>query len=266
MLEVDELQHFTPYKSIALEAYPIDAELGFDLAEYISLCQRYGMEALSKGPLGYRASKPEFPFEYGRAAQRAYFDAFRDLLAPLHGLRPTLRIPLAADEVSAVDVRRRVTEHLSQWAGEIPRQPARGIAPTLHRVANAGGEPRSHAAGGEAPAEQRGCLWSRIKALVGEEVQLLGPSRKHITVLDVGPGAVAVRKSRGNDDDIDRHLIEGVAGDVCRRGRMTRKEILEHIGQYHSSAICALLVATGQFQYTTNPITLLPAPDLRASH
>jgi hypothetical protein len=42
----------------------------------------------------YRAGKPtrDFPFAGGRRAQRAYFDAFRDLVAPSFGLR-VLRVP-----------------------------------------------------------------------------------------------------------------------------------------------------------------------------
>jgi hypothetical protein len=42
----------------------------------------------------YRAAKPatDFPHSGGRRAQRAYFDAFRDIAAPSFGLR-VLRIP-----------------------------------------------------------------------------------------------------------------------------------------------------------------------------
>ena len=109
--------------------------------------------------------------------------------------------------------------------------------------------------------EKRDCVWSHIKALAGMDVRLLGPSGKRIQVLRVGEGAVTVRKSTGNDDDIERHLIEGVAREVRCRGRMTREEVLGFIGQYHSSSICALLVATRLFRYTANPITLLPACD-----
>jgi len=92
-------------------------------------------------------------------------------------------------------------------------------------------------------------------------VRLLGPSGKHIRVLRVGEGAVTVRKSTGKADDIERHLIERVAREVHRRGRMTREEVLRFIGKYHSSSICALLVATGLFRCTVNPITLLLACD-----
>ncbi|MBI1923980.1 hypothetical protein HYR99_06995, partial [Candidatus Poribacteria bacterium] len=42
----------------------------------------------------------DFPFVNGRAAQRAFFDTFRDVLPPLHGLRPTLR--LAEFEVAEI--------------------------------------------------------------------------------------------------------------------------------------------------------------------
>jgi len=92
IFEFDELQHFTTYKKIVLQNYPTDLEYGFNLPQYIRYCDNYSREALKKGPAGYRKPKDEFPFENGRAAQRAFFDAFRDILPTLHGLNPTLRI------------------------------------------------------------------------------------------------------------------------------------------------------------------------------
>ena len=118
ILEVDELQHFTPQKGAALRRYPEGLGLGFSVSEYLTFCSRYGAEALRKGPSGYRKRTPEFPFEYGRTAQRAYFDSFRDLLAPLHGLRPTLRIPVPADAVHRDDVEVRVRQYLAGWVGQ----------------------------------------------------------------------------------------------------------------------------------------------------
>lgn len=92
IFEFDELQHFTSYKKIALLNYPTDLSYGFDLEQYIEYCDEYSREALKKGPAGYRKPKDEFPFENGRAAQRAFFDAFRDILPTLHDLNPTIRI------------------------------------------------------------------------------------------------------------------------------------------------------------------------------
>jgi len=92
IFEFDELQHFTKYKKAVLENYPDDLILGFDKKEYIRLCDKYQIEALKKGPPGYRKPKDEFPFENGRAAQRAFFDAFRDFLPEMYDLNPTIRI------------------------------------------------------------------------------------------------------------------------------------------------------------------------------
>lgn len=92
IFEFDELQHFTIYKQIALQNYPNELKYGFDIDLYLSYCNLYKEKAIKKGPAGYRKSKEEFPFENGRAAQRAFFDAFRDLLPSLHGLNPTIRI------------------------------------------------------------------------------------------------------------------------------------------------------------------------------
>ncbi len=92
LFEFDEIQHFTEYKLLALQHYPIESRKGFDYDGYIDWCNKYKFEALKKGPAGYRKPKPEFPFENGRAAQRAYFDSFRDILPTLYGLNVTIRI------------------------------------------------------------------------------------------------------------------------------------------------------------------------------
>lgn len=92
IFEFDELQHFTTYKKTVLLNYPTDLKYGFDIEQYKKHCDDYSKEALKKGPAGYRKPKEEFPFENGRAAQRAFFDSFRDILPTLHGLNTTLRI------------------------------------------------------------------------------------------------------------------------------------------------------------------------------
>lgn len=92
ILEIDELQHFNQYRRLTLQCYPADIRLGFDLEEYVDLCQRHNDAALDKGPDRYRRPTVDFPFPCGRAAQRAFFDAFRDLLPTLWGLKPTIRV------------------------------------------------------------------------------------------------------------------------------------------------------------------------------
>ncbi len=88
-VEVDEIQHFTTERLRTLDLYPPDAGLWFDTGAYRTLIGRW-----CKTANRYRAAKPtvDFPFAGGRRAQRAYFDAFRDLAAPSFGLR-VLRIP-----------------------------------------------------------------------------------------------------------------------------------------------------------------------------
>lgn len=79
LIEFDELQHFTSYRRKTFGFYEPDLRLGFDKAAYEIWCDTYAQKALNKGAVGYRKPKKEFPFEGGRAAQRALFDAFRAL-------------------------------------------------------------------------------------------------------------------------------------------------------------------------------------------
>ena len=119
ILEFDELQHFTAFRSITLKHYPVDTPLGFDIKSYQSWCKKYAETALKKGASGYRRPKPEFPFNNGRAAQRALFDAFRDLLAPRHGLQATIRVSefevpslLHDRDTAAVEIRDALGKYL----------------------------------------------------------------------------------------------------------------------------------------------------------
>lgn len=88
-IEVDEIQHFTTDRIRTLELYPTTTDVLFDPDEYRAAIHEWHQRADD-----YRASKPtrDFPFPGGRRAQRAYFDAFRDLVAPTFGLR-VLRVP-----------------------------------------------------------------------------------------------------------------------------------------------------------------------------
>jgi hypothetical protein len=90
IVEVDEVQHFTADRLTTLRLYPRDIELGFGISEYMARCETWRSTADR-----YRAAKPtqDFPYPGGRRAQRAYFDALRDLAAPFFGHGPVLRIP-----------------------------------------------------------------------------------------------------------------------------------------------------------------------------
>lgn len=89
MFEFDEFQHFSSHKFKALSLYPQAIELGFDLDRYKQYCLNH-MDRADK----YRKNKQavDFPFVSGRTAQRAYLDAFRDILPTMHDLKKTIRI------------------------------------------------------------------------------------------------------------------------------------------------------------------------------
>ena len=100
IFEFDELQHFTAFRERTFQFYPANIEIGYAPEQYQQFCQQYHTAALAKGPDRFRRRTADFPYTNGRAAQRAFFDTFRDWLPPLHGLNPTLR--LAEFEVAPI--------------------------------------------------------------------------------------------------------------------------------------------------------------------
>ena len=100
LFEFDELQHFTQFRERTFQFYPANVPLAYTPLEYKQFCQQHHVAALAKGPERFRRPTADFPYTNGRAAQRAYFDTFRDWLPPLHGLNPTLR--LAEFEVAPI--------------------------------------------------------------------------------------------------------------------------------------------------------------------
>ena len=92
IFEFDELQHFTVFRQKTLGVYPEGLAWGFDRQAYLQLCVKHQEMAIQKGTDRFRRKTADFPFFNGRAAQRAFFDTFRDWLPPLHGLKPTLRL------------------------------------------------------------------------------------------------------------------------------------------------------------------------------
>ena len=89
---------------MTLELYAKDVQLAFDIDEYRALIRRWSSTADN-----YRVTKPAVDFSRrgGRRAQRAYFEAVRDLVAPSFGwtvLRvpaPECNAPIAADRLMA---------------------------------------------------------------------------------------------------------------------------------------------------------------------
>ena len=91
-----------------------ETRVGFDLDKYKSRCTQNAAAALRKGAVGYRKPKSEFPFQNGRATQRALFDACRDLLPHRYGLNPTVRI--SEFEVPSLLVNRKSAKEEIQLA------------------------------------------------------------------------------------------------------------------------------------------------------
>jgi hypothetical protein len=88
VVEVDEAPHFTSFRLAALDLYPDDAAVGFDLCEHRELCRAWcaRTDGLSRG-------LPAKGFGFGGVQrERAYRDALLDLAAPAMGLPPVVRI------------------------------------------------------------------------------------------------------------------------------------------------------------------------------
>ncbi len=92
IFEFDELQHFTTYRKDTFSYYPEDIIVGYSTEKYIKFCKEHFSKALAKGPDRFRRTTADFQYINGRAAQRAFFDTFRDWLPTKHGLNPTIRI------------------------------------------------------------------------------------------------------------------------------------------------------------------------------
>ena len=94
VVEIDEVQHFTCYRHLTLMKIKSSSInlFGFDVDEYLSWCIEKKEESLRKGQKGYRTPRIDFPSELGRANQRAYFDAMKDILITKNLKMPILRI------------------------------------------------------------------------------------------------------------------------------------------------------------------------------
>ncbi len=130
LVEFDEEQHFSPYRSAAIDALAGTVEMRFDAAAYRRYCtdpdkfrefwrksrlpsrllpprglvtdksQLAAILFRNQGAIpdsGYIRAKVGFPFAGGRIAQRAYYDALRDCIHLAEGwrgrgFRPVLRV------------------------------------------------------------------------------------------------------------------------------------------------------------------------------
>jgi len=104
LIELDEPAHFTSFRLTALELYPADAPLGFDLEEHKELCRAWysRTDGLERG-----LAAKGFGFG-GVQRERAYHDALRDLAAPAMGHPPLVRIAVLDGDGAAAYARHRV--------------------------------------------------------------------------------------------------------------------------------------------------------------
>ena len=88
LIAVDGPEHFTSSRLAALELYPIDATIGFDLEEHETLCRAWCSRT---DGLGRGLAAKGFGFG-GGPRERAYHDALRDLATPAMGHPPLVRV------------------------------------------------------------------------------------------------------------------------------------------------------------------------------
>jgi hypothetical protein len=103
VVAVDEPAHFTSFRLAALDLYPPDARVGFDLDEHRALCRELCGRA---DRIGRGLAAKGFGFG-GVPRERAYRDALLDLAAPAMGHPPVLRIPAPDDDGAAAYARHR---------------------------------------------------------------------------------------------------------------------------------------------------------------
>ncbi len=88
LIQVDESLHFTSFRLTALELYPDDAALGFDLVAHEELCRVWCSTSD-----GVARGLPAKGFGFGGVQrERAYHDSLFDLAAPAMGHPPVVRI------------------------------------------------------------------------------------------------------------------------------------------------------------------------------
>ena len=103
VIEVDARPHFTSFRLAALDLYPDDVAVGFDLDEYRDLCRAWCSET---DGLARRLPAKGFGFG-GLQRERAYHDALRDLATPAMGHPPVIRIAAVDDDGTAAYRRQR---------------------------------------------------------------------------------------------------------------------------------------------------------------
>jgi hypothetical protein len=103
VIAVDGREHFTSFRLAALESYPADVAVGFDVEEHKDLCRSLSGEtdALSRG-----LAAKGFGFG-GVPRERAYHDSLLDLAVPAMGHPPVVRLAAVEGDGAAAYARCR---------------------------------------------------------------------------------------------------------------------------------------------------------------
>jgi hypothetical protein len=101
VIEVDESSHFTSFRLTALDLYPVDVIVGFDLEEHKELCRAWCART-DRRQRGLAAKGFGFG---GIPRELAHHDSLRDLATPAMGYPPLVRIA-AVDSDGAAAYRR----------------------------------------------------------------------------------------------------------------------------------------------------------------
>jgi len=111
LVALDERAHFTSFRLSALELYPADVQVGFDVEEHKELCRALASET---DELGRGLAAKGFGFG-GVQRERAYHDALLDLATPPMGHPPLVRVPVLDGDGAAAYRRSPLS------AGPVPR-------------------------------------------------------------------------------------------------------------------------------------------------
>lgn len=105
VIEVDDSAHFSSFRLTALELYPDDVNVGFDIREHKELCLAWHART---DVLGRGLAAKGFGFG-GLQRERAYHDALRDLATPAMGHPPVVRIAAVDGDGAAAYRRHRAS-------------------------------------------------------------------------------------------------------------------------------------------------------------
>ena len=169
VVEFDESQHFTTPRRLALSAYSSQQPLGFCAKRWMRLCESH--DAKDNDP----------PY---RDEQRAWYDALRDLVPPVKGLQPTVRLYARDMAWCSLDAdnqndRKRFSELIHQGRPTANRKTkatstAAGRAESTLRVAMLFPKTNQRASNGVPPSEgaARQPVVPTVAAFAGETVDL----------------------------------------------------------------------------------------------